>query len=272
MSAEFHTEIEIKADQNSVSSLLELLKLLKSGKAIHFDSISLMKKWSSKYSEQVDLEKINNIILKGFAIEGDDQQLRMIITMDGPYGQFADLEETELFERIAEVVPNSYFEGYMSGCDYGMEQTLKGVLRNGKLKLYVKYQHERGEERGEKWDAVNVYDPILKKYKSDIKKPRRNCTLGEYIEMIKKSKMSYRKKIEEAVSIVQATVPYDDFLKAVGTSSDSFSMQDYKDLLWNYDLFGADYEAWCEFCGSLNFSQMQYKKLYNSLMSMKISV
>lgn len=61
------------------------------------------------------------------------------IEVGGPYGSFARLGDTGLFERLSEAAPSATFTGRSSGFISGADIVLDGELKNGKLYLTELY-------------------------------------------------------------------------------------------------------------------------------------
>ena len=106
------------------------------------------------------------------------------LELSGPYGSFGNIEEFDLFERLADAAPNAYFIGYIDGFDPGGEQTMRGILEDKVLTLRYSYDNEFLEMEpdeyeefshddldlpdapGSGWNVPDsIYDPVKKEYK-----------------------------------------------------------------------------------------------------------
>lgn len=276
MMAENEIELEILASKTDLLSVFDMLKTFDSQKNISLERINLAKsKMEIEYTKYVYLDSLNEDIIKEYLIGDDIYKIVMII--DGPYGDFYSFDDLKFFEKIAEAAPGATMKGRMHGTSGGEDQSVIGTLENGILTTKVIYpfmfeesEDEEIEEDVEiEYDAINRYDPVNKVYIDVIETSDNMTTLGEYLKAIMNSKIGYDRKIEKAVIAVKQVLPYKVFIERVGLDSPKFSEEDYDELLYNFDQFGGGYKTFCEFCGKKVLSEKQFIVLYEDLMSTK---
>lgn len=274
MSAEYNSFVEINGNIDDVLKIVGIIHEFQNSDEIYFDSVRINKK--NKFYES----KSGDVDLDSFKNESDLYEYikkakgKVYLNMGGPYGGFAELEEVKLFERMSEVAPKAFFKGYMSGSAYGVSQCVEGEFTNGMLTLKIDYPKEiEYDEDGEEvekdgWDAINTYDPIQKKYIDD-KASSDGETLGEVLKNIQNENMSHNKKLDKMIAAFKKVVPYDRFLELSGLDEEKCDEDSYEELLLNYELFGADYDAFCEFCGDY-LSEEQFNEFKEKVLLTKM--
>lgn len=86
------------------------------------------------------------------------------ISLSGPWGIMRGmLEDCGFFEEIAEVVPNSWFQGIIRGFDPGGSQAMKAELKKGLLYIAGGYYDYRISSKDDDWETI--YNPITKEYR-----------------------------------------------------------------------------------------------------------
>ena len=211
MAADFNTEILIKGTNEELLAMVMVLKKYVTEKHEQYN-----KEHNCAYLESVYINGRDSLSMI------TDEQIKEIVQSSngtinveamGPYGIFGFLWEVPLFENMAEVAPNAYFEGLMSGFNPGGDQAQKGVLENKKLHIFRKYPDDFYDEDDEETQDVYI-EPIKKsipflKYDEDDKEAQ-----DEYIEAIEK------------------LLPYSKFVKLFKIDKEEFKEEDYVDFIF----------------------------------------
>ena len=164
MSAEFNTQIRVKGTRENCEKILVCLRTYTEDRYVQY---------------QIDK---NCWYLEGDLSEDDDEYIvskknkcEMELEFGGPYGVWNGPigDEIDLFERIADVAPNCWLFGSISGWDSGADQSLEAELKDGLLYLRDSYEefgcddeddeHDEDDETSDDWNKI--YDPKSREYK-----------------------------------------------------------------------------------------------------------
>lgn len=119
MSACYDTNIELKGNVDELKKMIRFLC-----QSEYLDSDPTLYEDKEEFLTDSELEAY--IIKNKNKIE---------LNFSGPYGRFAELDETWIFEDLACIAPNAYFNGCMSGFSGTGNYSLSGELRDQKLYL-----------------------------------------------------------------------------------------------------------------------------------------
>lgn len=90
-------------------------------------------------------EKVNPEQIDDAGLESVQNEL--VISADGPYGQYFELNDVDIFRDMAKAAPNANFEAHIEGCTSYTEQTLDCELKDGKLHISTFFlSNEEGPE------------------------------------------------------------------------------------------------------------------------------
>ncbi len=184
MSADLSTEITLRGKKKELLSFIrtlrvferENLKRYQAGEECAFIEFVEL----DNGTDIVDLEDLTIEEIKEFISESEENEIEA--SMSGPYGRFARLGKTGLFEALSEAAPKASFEGNMTGCTSGGDVGLDADFSDGTLFLsefglaYEKRpkredydsddEYEAALENAEEENSVSyTYDPVAKKYK-----------------------------------------------------------------------------------------------------------
>ena len=126
-------DFEIIIDCNQVD-MLEMLKVVRdyatNKKDVYFSNVSLDK--GLKISDFVQLNTDEQ--LKQFI---EDNKGKCILDGLGPYGNYMELNDIDLFREMAEIAPNGYFSAKITGCTSYTEQNLECTLKDKILHVHT---------------------------------------------------------------------------------------------------------------------------------------
>ena len=153
------------------------------------------------------------------------------LCLSGPYGRFAFLSDTGIFEKIAGISPKAEWDGEMSGFTSGDEQMLRAEFSNGILKLKF-------------WSRANEYLP--EQYVEFVKEI---CPWDSFCELFKLSADNIEDDYDEFISETVAyesleDLDYDDFTSVFETK---ISENQFFDSLYGFiALEIPDFDTFCE--------------------------
>ena len=110
MVADLNTSIILKGTKEELKVALGSMMKLTTTKNFHLDCFE---------NEEALVKKI----------ESSDGEVEFYF--GGPYGHFASLEETDIFEQIVSAVPNIYLNGKIEGFTTGQSEAAVAVLAPG---------------------------------------------------------------------------------------------------------------------------------------------
>lgn len=112
MAADLNTSIFLKGTKEELKMALASMMKLTTTKNFHLDCFE---------NEEALVEKI----------ESSDGEVEFYFS--GPYGHFASLEETDIFEQIVSAAPNIYLNGKIEGFTTGVSSQVKCTLFRHKI-------------------------------------------------------------------------------------------------------------------------------------------
>ena len=133
MAADLNTSIILKGTKEELKVALGSMMKLTTTKNFHLDCFE---------NEEALVKKI----------ESSDGEVEFYF--GGPYGHFASLEETDIFEQIISAAPNIYLNGKIEGFTTGQSEAAVAETKEGKL--YLKYFVLFDED-----DYVNMVEETL---------------------------------------------------------------------------------------------------------------
>ena len=141
MAADFNTYLSIKGTKDELKAVLGVLKKFENDSEIYLQFVEVGK---GKENERIGLfddstrlrdlspdDKVEKFL--------DSVGTELMVTAGGPYGHFGWLEETGLFEAIADAAPGASIEGIISGFSTGADQSVWCKTEDGKLHIFYKY-------------------------------------------------------------------------------------------------------------------------------------
>lgn len=155
MSADLNTTITIQGDGDELLAVLDVLKMYekKHYKTKYVDArldyIRLTYEGEEKQLDEVKKRDRDRIQKTGGTLE---------IEASGPYGSFYPVDETRVFENIADVAPNSSFTGKVKGFVIGADIMWEGKLDGGKL--YLKFTENSWDEGPEAKYSEMLYEKL----------------------------------------------------------------------------------------------------------------
>ncbi len=178
MAADINTSIVVNGTKEQLVAFYEALKSLFEEKRQRYSekrdcyylqslSIGTQPDLSTKISVTISpQDKIDELLSK--------LTDTLYVDMMGPYGRFWGITRINLFEILAEAVPDCAFQGFIGGFDAGGDLALSAELKDGLLNLKYMENHEDWRDEDEdwdedepeeiEWDEEKTYDPVAKKY------------------------------------------------------------------------------------------------------------
>lgn len=166
MSADFNSSILVRGTINEIKKVLSVLRELEENDDIYLDMVQVGKKADDGYLDESTSEYLSDII-------SDDEVEKLLASIGnelaieaaGPYGEFGSLDETNIFELIANAAPESIISGTISGFNTDGSQSIVCRTDNGKLHLTYKFVDDYAEDDDVEI-SESIYNPATKKYKS----------------------------------------------------------------------------------------------------------
>ena len=155
MSADLNTSITIQGSGDELLAVLDVLKMYekKHYRTKYVDArlqfIRLTYEGEEKQLAEVKKRDRDRIQKSGGTLE---------IEASGPYGSFYPVDETRVFENIADAAPNSSFTGKVEGFVSGADVIWEGNLKEGKL--YLKYTESNWDEGPEAKYSEMLYEKL----------------------------------------------------------------------------------------------------------------
>lgn len=231
MSADLHTTIEMEGTTKEIVAMIAVIKGYcnhNNDLSLDFSRIGLKKKFDGK--SDVSLETLTKKSLDDFLAK---RKKKIFVEASGPYGRYGRVDESGLFEAIAEAAPNAKFKASTTGFTTGQSDNFTGELKKGKLYLTYSYLLDDYEvsdnediEADEEWfSEKTTYDPIKKEYK-------RKYSEEDYVDSMMKK------------------IPLVEFKNLFGLSEENISDSKYHDYI---------YECYCSYSfPNMNFIDFKY--------------
>lgn len=131
MSACYDTNIKLKGNVDELKKMIRFLcqsEYLESDSTLYeYKDYSLEEIRNNKKLKDLSDSELEEYIVKN--------KNKIELNFSGPYGRFAELDETWIFEDLACIAPNAYFNGRMSGFSGSADYSLSGELKDQKLYL-----------------------------------------------------------------------------------------------------------------------------------------
>lgn len=179
--ADFNTIIKFKGSVEEYIKLTEVLRFYVEDRY-------------EQYKKEGNCWYLEGTIDNECPAEGEEKTM----SISGPYGVWNGpiSDEIDLFERIADEIPNGYFKGTISGFNGGEDEFIEAELKNGLLyclsnqeRFYNPKTHEYGERENIIESEHKVYD-VLNKYKEILndsnKKEESKRIIGEILPLFPK--------------------------------------------------------------------------------------
>ena len=145
MSADFNTEITIKATKEDLIKLIKgLYDFTKHSKKVNKNDYAYFE-WIEVKCKNLSLDDSKISTIKKFVADCGEE---INISAMGPYGYFYELSEVKLFEYLAEVAPRAYFKGSINGFSGSVDQNLQAELKDSRLYI-EEYFVDQGDEEGD---------------------------------------------------------------------------------------------------------------------------
>ncbi|MBP3195803.1 MAG: leucine-rich repeat protein [Butyrivibrio sp.] len=225
MSADFSTEINIKGSKKDCIKFLEWMKLFIDEKKSNYQSQN-----DGWYLEGELPEELQDALKK----EGKNYSIS--IAFEGPYGFWNGpiKAEIDLFERIADLVPDIWLDGKIYGWDSGAKQSIEVLMENGLLYMKNKYDslgenEDENEDDGQAWDTI--YNPKTKSYQPVNSDKMYEQWLGDDVINVLNSIKSYNDErnhwddLKKIISSLIKKIP-EDILK-IELIKDGFRLKEY---------------------------------------------
>ena len=143
MAGAYDTEITMKGTGEELLSFLNVLKLYKTSHYINveddidarFEGVSISYCEMNSRIDDLSEEQINRIKEQGGIIS---------VEASGPYGHFEEVDDTRLFQNLADAAPGASFSGKVEGYKGSADVYWKAEFTEGKLNL--KYHQDQGFE------------------------------------------------------------------------------------------------------------------------------
>lgn len=141
MSADLWTNIHFKGTKDEMKAVIDLLKKYESGvekEWCHIDigEVIISKEQSEKAFSGTKVSSMSEDELTLF-LESANEDL--YFEASGPWGDYGPVSDAGIFEDIATVTPNAFFEGSISGFTTGQQDLFTGTLENAKLSLHYEF-------------------------------------------------------------------------------------------------------------------------------------
>jgi len=145
MSAEFITEISIKANKEDLIKLIKgLYDFKKHSKKVNKNNYAYFE-WIEVKCKNLSLDDSKISTIKKFVADCGEE---INISAIGPYGYFYELSEVKLFEYLAEVAPRAYFKGSINGFSGSADQNLQAELKDSRVYI-EEYYADQGDAEGD---------------------------------------------------------------------------------------------------------------------------
>lgn len=136
MSADFNTEITIKATKEDLIKLIKgLYDFKKHSKKVNKNNYAYLE-WIVVKCKNLSLYVGKDSTIKKFVTDCGEE---INISASGPYGYFYELSEVKLFEYLAEIAPRAYFKGSINGFSGTADQNLQAELKDSRLYIEKSY-------------------------------------------------------------------------------------------------------------------------------------
>lgn len=229
MSADFNTEIDLKVKKEELELVTGLLRSYREKeKPVFFSKVKIISGDKETELESLDLEEdgIRGIIEAGESIK---------IKADGPYGKYHRIKEVELFERIADEIPNSSFQGTIEGYTGYTTESIEAVLENSTLSLtsFIEENDEKGEAYFKMLSAALPYERFVEVLKID----EEEFDEDDYDDFISESDCFDRFMREN----------HDEFLESCPASG--ITGDEYAELNKQFTAAGLNYEDFSDYEG-----------------------
>lgn len=147
--AEFNTEITVKGSREEYLNVLKVLRYYSEDRY-------------EQYSSHKDCWYLSGVSLQDEDIDNYIKDGSMIVAVSGPYGVWTDPFDNciDLFEKIADAVPDCWFCGSVSGWDAGGEFELSAELKDSILYLKQVYHPHDAQQEQSDYTFDRQYDPV----------------------------------------------------------------------------------------------------------------
>lgn len=162
MNADYYLKLKIFGDEEQIKGMLEIVGKYDETGIQYFRSVEVNKK-------SIDF---SNIPVEVIASES------VIITAEGPYGDYYELNDVSIFRDLAEAFPQGKFIGNIDGCGTYESQSLDCELKDGML--YINTCFESSEGAADAWKEDVMEKLPLEKFNKLYKIKGENYNEEDY--------------------------------------------------------------------------------------------
>ncbi len=136
MTVDYQLAMVLEGDTEEIKRMLDVVGLYTGDRPQSFSFVQVSGK-------EIDLKNLTNEIVKDVTVSG-----KVLVTASGPWGDYGQLDEVDLFREMSEAVPTAAFSAEITGSGSYEEQSLICELKDGMLniKTYFKSNDADGQE------------------------------------------------------------------------------------------------------------------------------
>ncbi len=128
MNADYYLKLKIFEDEEQIKGMLEIVGKYDETGIQYFRSVEVNEK-------SIDFSNIPAEVIAGESV---------IITAEGPYGDYYELNDVSIFRDLAEAFPQGKFIGNIDGCGTYESQSLYCELKDGMLYINICFKSSEG--------------------------------------------------------------------------------------------------------------------------------